>query len=264
MPADSARSCGSSVATTGERGLDDSLVGRQRALGLDGVDSSFDDGRVPDAVRVEEGDDGVTTRSLGGLQRRPAFEEGSEDVRLLVPKPVEDLGEVVLEREGQTVRDADAVLDQVTSRLDEPPEGAHVVALATKRCELLRVTAQQIEGQRRVGRVVLGATRDEGTTVFGERARIHGEDDEELVLEQRRHDRPLGELEAHGDGATAEAFAELTCPGVNDSGTVFENGSLAIGRTRDLKQTSCLRSAQSMPMKAANSDACSCMGTSSI
>ena len=146
-----------------------------------------------------------------------------------------NLRKVVLERERQPVSDPDAVLDQVTSRLDEPPEGAHVVALTAKRRELLRMTAQQLERQRRVGRVVLGAARDEGTTVRGERARIHGEDDEELVLEQRRHDRSLGELEAHGDGATSEAFTELARPGVNDSWTVFEHGSLAIGRTRDLK-----------------------------
>ena len=93
-------------------------------------------------------------------KRRPSLEERGEDFGLLVAKPVENLREIGLERERETVRDPHAVLDQVTARLDEAPEGAHVRALAAKRLELLAVTPQELQGDRRVGRVVLGATRE--------------------------------------------------------------------------------------------------------
>jgi len=248
----------------GEGGLDDGRVGGQRTLGLNGVDALVDDGGAPDAVGVEEGDEGVATGALDGLQRRPALEEGREDVGLLVAKPVDDLREVVLEGEGETVGDADAVLDEVAACLDEASEGAHVLAVAAKRRELLGVTTEELEGEGRVGRIVLGPAGDEGTTVLGERAGVDGEDDEESYSRSAETIGPWASSTHTAMGRPPKrsrrrrAHASMT---VGRCSSTEASGLVAPGTCR---QTSCLRSAQSIPTKAANLDASSCMETSSI
>lgn len=71
--------------------LDDGDVGGQSSLGLDGIYAAVDGGGAPDAVGVEEVDQGFASGALGVSQRRPPLEEGGEDVGLLVAKPVENL-----------------------------------------------------------------------------------------------------------------------------------------------------------------------------
>jgi len=51
----------------GERGLDDRWVRGQRPLRVNGVDAFVDDAGAPDAVSVEEGDEGVTACALDCL-----------------------------------------------------------------------------------------------------------------------------------------------------------------------------------------------------
>ena len=165
-----------------------------------------------DVVGVEEVDEGLAPSALGVGQGRPALEEVDEDLGLLVAKPVEDLREIGLEREREAVGEPHAVLDEVAARLDEAAQRAHVWALVPQRRELLAVANEELEGDRGVGRVVLGAARGEGAAVLRERAGVDGEDDEDVVLEQRRDDRAVGELEADGDAAAGEALAELAGP----------------------------------------------------
>ena len=78
-----------------------------------------------------------------------------------------DLREVLLEREGQSVRDADAVLHQVTPCLDETSQRPHVLTLALEGCKPLWMTEKEVESQRCVRRVVFRAARNERATVLG-------------------------------------------------------------------------------------------------
>lgn len=109
--------------------LDDCGVGGQRPLGRDGVDAAVDDGRPTHAVRMEEVDDGLASSALRIEKGGPPLEERDEDLGLLVAKQVENLREIGLQRERETIRDPDAILHQVAARLDEAPERAHVWAL---------------------------------------------------------------------------------------------------------------------------------------
>lgn len=70
---------------------------------------------------------------------------------------------------------------------------------------------QQIQGELRIGGVILGSTGFEGFAVLRQHRRIDWEEDEEVVLLQRLHERPLGQLQRDGDGA-AEALVHRACP----------------------------------------------------
>src|SRR5205814_525807 len=195
-----------------EARLDDGSVGGQRLLGCDGVDAAVDDGGAANAVGVEEVDDGLAPGALSIEQGRPPLDERDEDVGLFVAKPVENLREIGLECVGQPVRETHAILNEVAPGLDETPERAHVRALATQASELLGMAAQELERDSGVGRIVLGPAGREGAAVLGEGAWVDGKDDEEVVLEEGGDDGALRQLEAHGDGATAETLAQGAVP----------------------------------------------------
>ena len=69
------------------------------------------------------------------------------------------------------------------------------------------MTEQQLEHDLGVGRIVLGATRREGAAIASDGGGLYREQDEEVVLEQRRDDWPLGELDADRDRGTGETLA---------------------------------------------------------
>ena len=96
----------------------------------DGVDAAVDDSRSTHAVRMEEVDDGLASSALRIEQGGPPLDERDKDLGLLVAKKLENLREIGLQCERETVREPDAVLHQVAARFDEAPERPHVRALA--------------------------------------------------------------------------------------------------------------------------------------
>jgi len=208
------------------RWLDDGGVGGQRPLGLDGVDAAVDDVGATDAVCVKEVDDGLPSGTLGVKQGRPPLEERDEDLGLLVTKQIESLRKIGLEREREAIREPHAVLHQVAARLDEAPERAHVRALMPQRLELLAMAHEQLQGDRGVGGIILRSARGEGAAVLRERAGVDGEDHEDVVLEEGRHNRALGELEADDDAAASEALAQLLSPVLDGFWAVFDDRKL--------------------------------------
>src|SRR5205814_6578322 len=86
-----------------------------------------------------------------------------------------------------------------------------------------------------VGRIVLGPAGREGAAVLGEGAWVDGKDDEEVVLEEGGDDGALRQLEAHGDGATAETLAQGACPCVDDRGPMLDDRELEGIGLRDLE-----------------------------
>jgi hypothetical protein len=119
---------------------------------------------------------------------------------------------------------------------------------------------QELEGELGVGGVVLGAASGEGCAVASESFGLDGEQDEEVVLEERGDDRSLAELDANGDGSAAKSGAELVGPVAEGRWGVRDDGALALGGAGSAKATSCFLSAQSMPTKAANGTGF-CMGS---
>src|SRR5262249_1738966 len=59
-----------------------------------------------------------------------------------------------------------------------------------------------------------GATGFEGFAVLRQHRRIDGEEHEKVVLLQRIHERPLGQLQRDGNGA-AESLAHRACPSLD-------------------------------------------------
>jgi hypothetical protein len=58
-----------------------------------------------------------------------------------------------------------------------------------------RVAPEEIQRDSGVRRIVLGATGREGTAVLRQGVGVDWVDHEAVVLEERRHDRAMGELE---------------------------------------------------------------------
>ena len=174
-------------------GLDgSSCVGGQRQLFSDGRDAAIDGVLVADVVAPEEGGEGLVPSTLSELEGGPALDEVSEDGSLFVAKPVEDLRKVGLQGGGDTIGEPDAVLDQSASSLDEASQRPHGHALGLEAGELVRMAEEKLEGKLGVGGVVLGAAGGEGLAVAGEGLGLDGEEHEEVVLEERGDDRPLG------------------------------------------------------------------------
>ena len=107
---------------------------------------------------VEEGRQARFTRPLGILERGPVCKEVAEHHGILVLEPLQGLGEVLLECIAQAVGYASLVIDQGAALLHQPLQGAHSDALRMQCGELVAVSHQQLEGELRVGGVVLGAT----------------------------------------------------------------------------------------------------------
>jgi len=203
-------------------GLDDGSVGGERPLCLDGVDASLDDRRIADVVSVKEANESLGPGTLGCLQAGPPGQEVDEDVRLFVPKPLQDLGIVGLEGKGQAIGDSDAVLDQIAPGLDELPERPHVRSFAAQRLELVTVTEQQVQSDLGIGGIVLGTARGERAPVLGQCGGIDGEDDEEVVFQEGGDNRSLAELQTDRDRADGEALTKALCPFSDRQGLVIE------------------------------------------
>ena len=112
---------------------------------------------------------------------------------------------------------------------------------------------QQIERELGIGGIVLGAAGVEGLAVLGQGRRIDREEHEEVIVLQRVDDRSLGELKSTPRwGHQSAGAAHLAhCIDARADGQCRSNSRCSL--PAGCRQTSCLRSAQSMPTKAANS-----------
>ena len=85
----------------------------------------------------------------------------------------------------------------------------------------------KLQGELGIRRVVFGPARRERGAVASESRRLHGEQDEEVVFEQRRHNRPLAELEAHSNWSAAKALAQALGPSPQLSRAMLDDRALA-------------------------------------
>ena len=137
------------------------------------------------------------------------------------------------DRSGNSVGDADAVVDQATAVIDEATQSAHRGALGLEAGELVGMAEEQLEDELGVGGVVLGAAGGEGLAVSSHGGGLDGEEDEKVVLEQGGDDGALAELQGDGDGRTTEALSELVGPGANSGRSMRKNGAHGLVDSRD-------------------------------
>src|SRR5439155_17602787 len=135
---------------------------------------------------------------------------------------------VVFEGTGQTVGQTDFIADQATAVLDELRQGAHSGALGAEWGELVAMFQVGFDLEFGIGGVIFGPARGKGFAVLGYGERVDGKEHEEIIVAQRRYERPFIEFQAHSDGLTVEARPEGLDPGVNRFRTMFKAQKLPL------------------------------------
>ena len=173
-----------------------------------------------------------------GREGGPAAQEVTEDHGIFLFKPAQDMREGVLEGPGQAVRETHLLTNEAAAGLDELGQRAHLGALRLERWQLVAMFEQELELAGGVRGIILGTAGGESLAVPCEGEGIDGEQDEELVCAQRGNTGPLIELQADGDGVTAEALAQGTDPGIDCFRGMVEAPGLACGGARGLETES--------------------------
>jgi len=166
--------------------------------------------------------------TLCNFEGGPTGDEVDEDVGVLVAEPAEDLWKILLEGIGHTIDEPAAIIDEGAAILHEALESAHGRTFAAQWGQTFKVALEEVDSEESIGGIILGVARGEGAAVPGQDSRVDWEDDEEVVLEQGRHDGSPRKFEADGDGATAEALLELTGPGVDGDGVVLKDDEFGL------------------------------------
>jgi len=142
-----------------------------------------------------------------GLEDGPAAQEVTAEHGSFLFKPAQDMRDVGLEGPGQAVRETHLRTTEAAAGLDELRQRAHLWALRLERLQRVAMCEQELEWEGGVRGSILRAAGGESLAVPGEGERMDGEQDEARVLAQRGNTGPLMELQAYGDGVTAEALA---------------------------------------------------------
>src|SRR5262249_7308755 len=158
----------------------------------------------------------------------PAFEEVGEDAGVLVAEPLEDLREVGFQRVRDAIGYSRAVMHEIASRLDQSSERTHLGAFRLQSLELVSVPNQKLERDLGVSWVVLGSTGREGSAIARERRGLDRKKHEDVVLEERRHDGPLTQLQADCDRSSSETLSELLGPCPDGPRAMLENQPLTL------------------------------------
>jgi hypothetical protein len=117
---------------------------------------------------------------------------------------------------------------QIAPRLDQSSERAHLGALRLQSLELIAVPNQELERNLGIGRVILRPTRRERSAIARNHRGLDRKEHEEVVLEKRRHDRPLAQLQADRDRSSGETLPELLGPCPEGTRTMLEDESLTL------------------------------------
>jgi hypothetical protein len=118
-------------------GGDDALIGGQRRGGLEGLEALCDHVFRAHVVVTEEGLTGGAARELGRFEGGPATQKVTENVGIVVLKPVQHLREIVFQRTGEAVGNPHFIPDHATTMFDKLFEGAHGGAVRIERLQLV-------------------------------------------------------------------------------------------------------------------------------
>ena len=188
-------------------GCNDPVIRGERGSRFDGLDTLCDDLWRAHVVVPEAGFKGSTTSKLHGLQGRPATQEVAEDQGVFVLKPVQPLGEIVLERTGETIGHPDFVTHHAATVFDELCQRTHRGALRCERVQLVAMGQQQVELEFGIGGIVFGPAGRESFTIPRQHERIDREEDEKVIRAQGGDQRPFVKFEADSKRVAMEPCA---------------------------------------------------------
>jgi hypothetical protein len=104
-------------------GSDDPVIGGERHGTLDGLEAGGDDVNRAHVVSPEDPCQGGAARQWRGCARGPAAADGTQERRLFVGQPWQDLWQGVVEGTGQAMGTPDCVTDQAPAVCDAWGEG---------------------------------------------------------------------------------------------------------------------------------------------
>ena len=185
-------------------GGDDALVSGQGSRGFHGVNARGEPLSRPPMVVAKEGLQGGPPGKLGRCEGGPTAQQVTENVRILVLKPVQHVGARVLERPGEAMGDPHCIPDNAATVFDKLCEGAYGRTLRLQHLQRVAMGAEQCELECGIGGVVFGAAGRKGLTLPRQCQRIDGQEDETGIRAQGGNHGPLGECEADGNKSTAE------------------------------------------------------------
>ena len=156
--------------------------------------------------------------------------------------------EVVFQGTRQAVSDPHFVADHAAAVFDELGEGTHCGLWGLQRLQLVAMGEQQCELEFSVCGVIFGPAGREGFAIPRQRQGIDGKEDEEVVFAQGGDDGAFVEFETHGHGLAGEPRA---CVGTHASmaSGVCSSCESQVLEPAVWKHTSCLASAQSIPIR---------------
>ena len=173
---------------------------------------------------------GGATCEWGGLQGRPAAAAVAKDRRLLVLKPLQDVGEGVFERTRQALRPPACVADEALAVCNEWRHGAPRGAWRAKGGAFVTVFAQEVDLACGIGGGLCGPARGQRFTVRGHGERSDGKKPEAIIVLQRRHHRTFIACQADGKRLAVAPRAPGAAPGVDHCRPVVETQQLPARR----------------------------------
>ncbi len=115
--------------------------------------------------------------------------------------------------------------------LDEKLQRARPLVVRQPRLQTLSVMDEQLDELLGISRVILSSRRGESFAESGERLRVDGVEDEEVVLQERVNERAAPLLKADGDSLAGVAPAQGGGPLVEFLRRVLDDGGLALPRS---------------------------------
>lgn len=195
-------------------------------------------------------------RPLGVFERRPAGKTVTAHPRLCVLEPLQRLWARRRARLGQAVRETPLLGDPATALFHARGPGAHGGALGLERGTRVWRGDQPLEGTLGIRGVVFRVASAPGRARLRRRRRVDGPQDQNVVARARRDQRSGRQLHTHRDEAALAALPQPLGPLVRTLWPVGPHADLArVTPPAGCRPTSCWRSAQSMPTKAAEGTA---------
>jgi len=216
-------------------GSDDALIGGQGRGGLESADTRVDDVRRASMVVAEAGLQGGAACEWCGFEGRPATEKVTKDQGVFLLKPVQHVRKRVLQRPGEAVGEPHVVADHAAAMGDELFEGAHRGALRLAGLQRMAMGEQAFELECSVSGVIFGPAGGEGFAVPGQRNRIDGKEDQQVIRAQGGDTGTCVERKADGHGGAVEPRAQRADPRVDGLGRGFEHEGLAFLRASGLE-----------------------------
>jgi hypothetical protein len=215
-------------------GGDNSCIRGQCHRALAGLEARLADvGRAP-VVCMAKVLQGGATREWRRFESRPAAQEGAQDARIFLLKPLQNGWAGVFKHTGQAIGAPDLVADQATAVCDEWRSGAPRGALGGQRGERVAVFEEAFDLELGIGGVVFGPAGGQRFTVLRQGARMDGEAHEEIIWAQGGDNGPVIQLKTPSNGLSVEPRAQGLDPRVDRFRAVLEHQQLSSLRASGL------------------------------